>query len=84
MEKIEQYEHWEKVGEIHQLCQELSVSFSLNYNESADTWYFSISSVAKNECYNEFGDIYWARFDDAANAVTQWINSLHRVPIHTK
>lgn len=76
MTKLKRIVHWERIGEIHQLCRELAVSFSLNYSESTDTWCFSISSAAKNECYNEYGDIYWARFDDAANAVTQWLNSL--------
>ena len=67
--------HWERIGEVYRLCQELAVSFSLHYNENNNTWHYSIDSIAENECYNGSWED-WSTFDNTTEYVIAWLKSL--------
>jgi len=47
MDKI----NWNRLQEIYEKCCSIAVSFSMHYEESCDTFYFTIDSAAKNENY---------------------------------
>jgi hypothetical protein len=40
---------WNKLEEVHLLAREKEVGYSLNYDEGADSWYFTVLSAAPSE-----------------------------------
>jgi hypothetical protein len=44
--------NWEKLQQVYILAKLKSVSFSINYCESDDSWYFEIYSSFKDESWN--------------------------------
>lgn len=43
--------NWNDLQNVYEKSRLVGVSFSLNYEEAADTWYFTISSTAPSESF---------------------------------
>ena len=64
--------NWESLEECLKLAKCAGVSFSLHYEEPADSWYGEVSSAAKNE--NWIGKS--RSFDTAIADLIEFLDSL--------
>lgn len=64
--------NWNDLQKVYENSRLAGVSFSLNYGEPDDSWYFVVSSAALSE--NFAGKS--RSFDYAVNAVLEWLESL--------
>lgn len=63
-----------RLQDILDKCGSLAVGFSLTYEESADTWYFTVESAAQSERY-----IGKSRpFEFACKDIEDWLSALGR------
>ena len=63
---------WQKLEKVYQKAAEAGVSFSLHYEEPADTWYFHVSSAAPDENFTTAS----SSFSSAIAGVVSWLDSI--------
>ena len=63
---------WQKIQAVHEKARQATVSYSLHYCESDDSWFFAVSSAAPSE--------EWCgknrSFDVAVECVLEWLDSV--------